>query len=82
LALKNESTDTAKKPAPAQTQQAPTGGQEFPRALVQGPAQPQPAARTAEQRKTQPGQEEEKGAFEQLKSDIDNVGKLLNPFSW
>ena len=77
-----ESTDTAKKPAPAQTQQAPSGGQEFPRALVQGPAQPQPAARTAEPRKPLPGQEEEKGAFEQLKSDVDNVGKILNPFRW
>jgi outer membrane protein assembly factor BamD len=77
-----ESTGPGKKPEPAQTQQAPTGAQEFPRALVQGPAQPQPAAKTAEQRKPLPGQEEEKGIFEQLKSDVDNVGKILNPFRW
>jgi len=77
-----ESTGSGKKPAPAQTQQAPTGAQEFPRALVQGPAQSQSVAKTAEQRKPLPGQEEEKGVLDQLKSDVDSVGKLLNPFSW
>jgi outer membrane protein assembly factor BamD len=77
-----ESTGPGKKPEPSQTQQAAPGNQEFPRALVQGPAQPQPAAKTAEQRKPLPGQEEEKGVFDQLKSDVDSVGKILNPFSW
>jgi outer membrane protein assembly factor BamD len=77
-----DSTGPGKKPEPPQTQPAPAGQQEFPRALVQGPAQPQPAAKTAEQRKPLPGQEEEKGIFDQLKSDVDNVGKILNPFRW
>jgi outer membrane protein assembly factor BamD len=77
-----EPTGPVKNPEPAQTQQAPTGSQEFPRALVQGPAQPQATAKTAEQRKPLPGQEEDKGAFDQLKTDIDNVGKMLNPFRW
>lgn len=73
---------TGPGPEPSQTQPAPTGKQEFPRALVQGPAQPQPAAKTAEQRKPLPGQEEGKGVFDQLKSDMDSVGKILNPFGW
>jgi outer membrane protein assembly factor BamD len=77
-----EPTGPVKNPEPAQTQQAPTGSQEFPRALVQGPAQPQATAKTAEQRKPLPGQEEDKGVFDQLKTDIDNVGKILNPFRW
>ena len=67
---------------PSQTQPAPAANQEFPRALVQGPAQTQPAARTAEPRKLSPGQEEEKGVFDQLKNDVDSVGKMLNPFNW
>jgi outer membrane protein assembly factor BamD len=79
-----ESTSPGKKPEPAQTQPEPTtGSQEFPRALVQGPTQPQPAAKTTVQRKpVPPGQEEEKGIFDQLKSDVDSVGKILNPFAW
>jgi outer membrane protein assembly factor BamD len=77
------STGLGAKPEPAQPPQtAPAGNQEFPRVLVQGPGQPQPGAKTAEQRKPLPGQEEEKGIFDQLKSDVDNVGKLLNPFAW
>jgi hypothetical protein len=77
-----ESIDLTKKPAPAPTPQATTGSQEFPRALVQGPAQPQSVGKTVEQRRTLPGEESEKGVLDQLKSDVDSVGKLLNPFSW
>jgi outer membrane protein assembly factor BamD len=73
---------TGPGPEPSQTRPAATGNQEFPRALVQGPAQPQPAAKTVEQRRPVPGQEEEKGIFDQLKTDVDNVGKMLNPFRW
>jgi outer membrane protein assembly factor BamD len=76
------STGPAAKPEPTPTQPAPTGNQEFPRVLVQGPTQLQPAVKTAEQRKPLPGQEEEKGVFDQLKSDMDSVGKILNPFAW
>jgi hypothetical protein len=78
-----ESTGLGKQPEPAQTQQVPARNQEFPRALVQGPAQLQPVAKAAEQNKPLPGQEEDlKGIFEQLKSDVDNVSKILNPFRW
>jgi outer membrane protein assembly factor BamD len=78
-----ESTGAGKKPEPAETRQASAGSQEFPRALVQGPAQLQPAAKAAEQNKPLPGQEEDlKGVFEQLKGDLDNISKTLNPFRW
>jgi outer membrane protein assembly factor BamD len=78
-----ESTALGKQPEPAQTQQVTARNQEFPRALVQGPAQLQPAPKAAEQSKPLPGQEEDlKGVFEQLKGDLDNISKTLNPFSW
>jgi hypothetical protein len=78
-----ESTAPGKQPEPAQPQQVPARNQEFPRALVQGPAQLQPAPKAAEQSKPLPGQEGDlKGVFEQLKGDLDNINKALNPFSW
>ena len=56
---------------------------EFPRTLVKGPTQPQPVAKTTEQKRPVPGQEDEsKGVFDQLKGDMENVGKALNPFRW
>ena len=62
--------------------QAPADG-EFPRILVKGPTQPQSAAKTSEQKPPAAGQQEEnKGAFEQLRSDMENVSKALNPFRW
>ena len=78
-----ESTALGNQAQPAQTQQASARSQEFPRALVQGPAQLQPAPKAAEQSKLLPGQEGDlKGVFEQLKGDLDNINKTLNPFSW
>jgi hypothetical protein len=70
---------------PNQKEQA-QGEREFPAALVKGPAQPQPASpavKTPEPRKPVFGQEEEpKGVFQQLRDDIDNASKILNPFRW
>ncbi|HEX2261581.1 MAG TPA: hypothetical protein VHJ56_08095, partial [Candidatus Binatia bacterium] len=78
-----ESTALGKQSEPAQPQQMTTRNQEFPRALVQGPAQLQPAPKAAEQSEPLPGQEGDlKGVFEQLKGDLDNISKTLNPFSW
>ena len=71
-----------KKAESSEKQQVP-GEREFPRTLVKGPAQPQPVAKTAEPKRTLPGEENDaKGVFDQLKSDVDNVGKALNPFRW
>jgi outer membrane protein assembly factor BamD len=55
------------------------------KALVKGPTPPQaaPAAKQEEEKKPDPGQDpDNKGVFDQLKQDIDNIGKILNPFRW
>jgi hypothetical protein len=53
------------------------------KALVRGP---QPAAATAkpdEQKKSSiSATEENKGVLDQMKQDLDSVGKMLNPFRW
>jgi outer membrane protein assembly factor BamD len=73
--------DVEKKAGSPEKQQTPAD-REFPRTLVKGPTSPQPAV--AEQRRpAPPGQEDEsKGAFDQLRSDMENMGKALNPFRW
>jgi outer membrane protein assembly factor BamD len=56
------------------------------RALVRGPQQPAAAASAAkaddQKQSAANSNEENKSAFEQLQQDLDNVGKLLNPFRW
>src|SRR5688500_4632538 len=55
------------------------------RVLVKGPVQPQAttAVKPAETRKpsSTPG-DEPKGALDQIRQDIENASKVLNPFSW
>ena len=55
------------------------------RVLVKGPVQPQAtaASKPAETKKpsSTPG-DEPKGALEQIRQDIENASKVLNPFSW
>ncbi|HSE86363.1 MAG TPA: outer membrane protein assembly factor BamD [Candidatus Binatia bacterium] len=71
------------KPADSSERQPAPGNREFPRTLVKGPAQPEPVARTAEPKRPLPGQEDEpKGVFDQLRGDMENVSKALNPFRW
>ncbi len=72
-----------KKTEASEKQLAAGGRDEFPRTLVKGPMQAQPAVKTAEQKRSSPGEEDEaKGPLDQLKSDMDNVSKALNPFRW
>ena len=72
-----------KKAESSEKQQAPGDREEFPRTLVKGPTQPQPVAKTTEPKRPLPGQEDEpKKALDQLKGDVENVGKALNPFRW
>ncbi|HXF76585.1 MAG TPA: hypothetical protein VNN13_10875, partial [Methylomirabilota bacterium] len=55
------------------------------RVLVKGPIQPQVASATkpAESRKAATTPDDEpKGALEQIRQNIESVGKVLNPFSW
>jgi len=77
-----ETANLEKKPEPSEKQ--PITGDQFPRTLVKGPApaQSQPVAKVTEQKRIPGDEEESKGIFEQLKSDADNVGKILNPFRW
>jgi outer membrane protein assembly factor BamD len=56
------------------------------RSLVKGPVQPSTttsAAGFAETKKPASSQDEEpKGVFDQMRQDMENVGKVLNPFRW
>jgi outer membrane protein assembly factor BamD len=62
-----------------------SGVREIPKALIKGPSQP---AVTASAKSSVPkstptfGDEEDKGVFDRLKEDAENLSKLLNPFSW
>ena len=59
---------------------------EIPRTLVKGPSQTQTASaatKPPEQKKPAPVEDEEnKGVIDYLKQDMENVGKVLNPFRW
>ena len=57
------------------------------RVLVKGPIQPperaSAAAQATETRKSSSTREDEpKGALDQIRQDVENVGKALNPFRW
>jgi outer membrane protein assembly factor BamD len=83
-------------PAEVQSQEKPTASQEPDgaesskeppnRILVKGPVQPQPvtaAAKSAGAKKPGSNQEDEpKGAFDQMRQDLEKASKVLNPFSW
>ncbi|MGE5819097.1 MAG: outer membrane protein assembly factor BamD [Deltaproteobacteria bacterium] len=64
-----------------------SGVREIPKALIKGPPQP-PAPTTvakASDKKAAPASgddEADKGMFDQLKQDAENISKILNPFSW
>jgi outer membrane protein assembly factor BamD len=74
-------TEPANKPEEPVTREIPKA------ALVRGPQQltpAAPAAKPAEQKRPPSANpdEENKGSFDQLKQDLESVGKLLNPFRW
>jgi outer membrane protein assembly factor BamD len=68
------SQDSAEEPLPSS------------RVLVKGPVQPQPpsaAAKAAEVKKSSAARDDEpKGALDQIRQDVESVGKALNPFRW
>jgi len=72
----------------ALAEQKPTepSGRDFARSLVKGPSlvtQAPPAnQKPAETKPAASRGEESKGAFDQLKQDIDSIGRALNPFRW
>lgn len=69
------------KPESADSASAPPA-----RSLVKGPVQPATttsAASLAETKKPASSQDEApKGMFDQMRQDMENVGKVLNPFRW
>ena len=74
-------TESANKPEEPVTREIPKA------ALVRGPQQltpAAPAAKPAEQKRPPSAKpdEENKGALDQMKQDLESVGKLLNPFRW
>jgi hypothetical protein len=82
---------TSATPEPVTQEKKPESAEKQPatrnisQALVKGPTQPQvaPAAKQEEEKKPVPGQDpENKGVFNQIIQDIDNIGKILNPFRW
>lgn len=77
-----DASASAEKKTESSEKHQPPAGREFPRTLVKGPTQPQPAAKTAQKPLSPDQTDESKGAFEQLKSDIESARKALNPFSW
>jgi len=55
------------------------------RILVKGPVKTQVTASIAKPRESKPASasdSDEKGVFDQIKQDMDTIGKVLNPFSW
>jgi hypothetical protein len=55
------------------------------RVLVKGPVQSQPAGAVKRAETRTPGTAQDegpKGMFDQIRQDMENVGKALNPFSW
>ena len=77
----NAKPESANKPEEPATREIPKA------ALVRGPQLPTPAAapaaKPAEQKKpTATPEEENKGVFDKMKQDLENVGKVLNPFRW
>jgi outer membrane protein assembly factor BamD len=77
-------TETAKPEAAAKSTEPVTPN--ISRALVRGPQQPGNAAAAAkpdgQKKPSITATEENKGVFDQMKQDMESVGKLLNPFSW
>jgi outer membrane assembly lipoprotein YfiO len=79
-AAQEKKADTA---SPAQ----PETPRNLPAALVKGPAPaqvPPPTPKPAESKSSNPllQEEEPKGVVEQLKEDVNSIGRLLNPFRW
>jgi len=80
----------SEKPAAAQDVKKPDNlgnDRQLPnRILVKGPVQAPPAASTAKSAEAKAAgtaqDDEPKGAFEQIRQDIESIGKALNPFRW
>ena len=61
---------------------AEPANRDFARNLVKGPTQLQAQAPTQKPADAKKPDEENKGVLDQLKQDVDSIGKALNPFRW
>ena len=82
----NQEKVEQEKKASADKSQDP-GAREVPKALIKGPSQPAAPAAVAKTNDKKPatptfGDEEDKGIFDRLRQDAENLSKILNPFSW
>jgi hypothetical protein len=71
--------ETNKPDAVDNTQDIPS------RILVKGPVQPKASTastKPAETKAASAADDEPKGAFDQIRQDMENVSKALNPFRW
>jgi outer membrane protein assembly factor BamD len=80
-----QGTDQEKNTADDKPQEP--GAREIPKTLIKGPSQqPAASAAVAKSNEKKPATptfgDEDKGIFDQLKQDAENLSKLLNPFSW
>jgi len=86
---KREGSDTSKQAGLPVGERTQTGVQaseplkELPKGVVKGPPtrllKERPAEITSADKKSE---DEEKGAFDQIKDDLKSLGTILNPFSW
>ncbi|HXG52596.1 MAG TPA: outer membrane protein assembly factor BamD [candidate division Zixibacteria bacterium] len=82
---KAASGDGEKKDPQAETAPAAPAGREIPRFVVRGPSQPRETDTNPAKgaRTSLPASDDEpKSALEQFRSDMETIGKALNPFAW
>jgi outer membrane protein assembly factor BamD len=84
-AVNQEKAQQEKKTSDDKSQEP--GTREIPKALIKGPSQTPAPAAVAKNNEKKPGtptfgDEEDKGVFDRLKQDAENLSKILNPFSW
>ena len=77
-----EPSNNQTKESPAASSEDPAV-REIPRTLVKGPSQSQPAnVRTADQKNSLAPDDADKGVMDDIKQDIEGIGKVMNPLRW
>jgi len=82
-----EKSDSVREPVKSESNNTTSDDKNSPsRVLVKGPVEPQPlaaGAKAAEPKNPSANQEEDpKGVLDQMRQDIENASKVLNPFRW
>jgi len=81
-----EKPTEAKEANQGQDLKVPPSPREIPKAIVQGPSQSPrekaPEINPAEKKNADGEEEPTKGIFDQLREDMESIGRVLNPFKW